>query len=76
MELILVSKKGFVLSWRPEAKKIHHASCELLSGTLVNKYPRFFSEDRFATRHWLDHKCGPGKWANCATCGGLNRNPF
>ena len=71
MALIVLSKKGWVLNWRPESRKVHHASCEALSAMVVREHPKYFSDNRADAREWLEQRFG-SRWRNCTYCNGLS----
>jgi len=68
--LIKINKTGFVLNERPEARRVHHASCSSVSTWL--DHPKYFSENSSAARDWLDRRFGSDGWVNCSYCAGLN----
>lgn len=71
MAAIKLEGKGFVLNERPESRKLHHVSCDAIHAMVATAHPKYYSEDRAATKEWLDRRFGDG-WNNCGLCRGLD----
>ena len=71
MLLIQLEGKGFILNDRLEVRRVHHASCEAVQAMVTPAYPKYFSEDRAASKDWLDRHFGTDGWVNCGMCYGL-----
>jgi len=68
--LIKLEKKGFILNARPEVKRVHHVTCGSVTPTSLD-HPKYFSQNKAASKKWLNDKFGAGKWQNCGYCSGL-----
>jgi hypothetical protein len=55
LNLIKLERKGFILNDRPEARNVHHVTCEAVTVMSV-KHPKLFSQDRVSAKKWLDNK--------------------
>ena len=64
-------RKGFLLNERPEVKKVHHVTCGSVTAT-TTMHPKYFSQNKAASKKWLDSKFGRDGWVNCGYCSGLN----
>lgn len=71
LNLIKLEKRGFILNDRPDEKKVHHVTCESVTALTVT-HPKYFSQNRAASREWLDSTYGERGWRNCGFCNGLD----
>ena len=74
MLLLQLDKKGFLLNERNDVRMVHHVSCEAVQAMVVREHPKYFSEDRSASKDWLDRRFGSDGWVNCGRCSGLRSN--
>lgn len=54
MLLVELDKKGFLLNERNDVSTVHHVSSEALQAMDIQEYANYFSQDRAASKDWLD----------------------
>jgi hypothetical protein len=71
MAHILIERQGYLLNDGPEARRVHHASCNAVAAMVASRFPRYFATDSVGAKQWLDDRFGPLGWVNCGYCNGL-----